>query len=244
MQNACPPEVLDRAEEDDHMSSEQKKRIEETNESIDANPGTSLDRIKEYYQAQSYQNLRGEDDRVEVPIWVDRSVHRLWHPHIDRAIRDINLAAPGLNLSKTESASEYKVKIEGIDGKEANTEGDILVGNHQAMLKLGHRFGRSFEFKQWTAVHELFHSLGFSHEQCRRDAPLYVENRVRPSDMKWYPNFAPDPKMRGMARFYPFSVLLYPEHKEKLVRKDGSEFDWKLKPGTAINKELSELDKL
>ena len=109
----------------------------------------------------------------------------------------------------------------------------------QATITLGHKF----EDKQQTSVHELLHSLGFSHEQCRRDASLYLHNEVLPSDNQWFSNYAADREVEGMTRFDPFSVMMYPED-EKLLRKDRSDIVWQLKPDTAINKELSELDRL
>ena len=72
---------------------------------------------KEFYQMQSKHGLGDTKDVVKIPIWIwishsnkDRltqsdiplkPVHRDWLPHLANAIRDINNAAPGLNLSET-----------------------------------------------------------------------------------------------------------------------------------------------
>lgn len=238
-QHSCPSGNLLTAEERGHISQEQRSGILTANSVIDLDPGTPRYRSKEFYMRQSKQLLGDEDDRVKVPIWVNEdSLHSDWLCHIDTAISDINLAAPGLNLYKVSTRRGSKVRIVGIDECDAYTVGDILK-NGEAEISLGH----DFEDKRQTSVHELFHSLGFSHEQCRRDAGLYVTNKVPPDDHDWYDNYASDREVEGLTRFDPFSVMLYPED-EALQRNPTNDIVWKLKPDTTINRQLSELNKV
>ena len=231
---------LEAAKRRGYMTQEQLAAIREANLSVVEDPGTDRDRAVKFYSRQSKQISGEEDNKVEVPIWVDRSVHQLWHPHIEWAIGQINLAAPGLNLYETKSASKYKVKIVGTNAMDAYTEGNILCQDSLANITLGHEF----EDKQQTSIHELLHSLGFSHEQCRRDAHLYLENKVLPSEDEWF-DYAEDPDVEALARFDPFSVMLYPEEKEKLISKHEGDTVWLKKlDRESINKEMSELDKL
>ncbi len=238
-QNSCPVRILHTAEERGHISRPQRASIVEANSEIDVHPGTARYRSIKFYQGQSKQFLGHEDDRVQVPIWVRKDTLRLsWLQHIDDAIRDINLAAPGLKLYKVNWGLTWKVKIEGTDKSKAYTTGNILDAC-SADITLGH----DFEDKKQTAVHELLHGLGFSHEQCRRDGDLYLTNTVTPSEASNFGDYAVDREVEAMTRFDPFSVMLYPED-EKLLRKSRNDIVWQLKPDRTINRELSELDKL
>ena len=127
VQSACPSFRLDAAQERGYISGLQRAGIAEVNSLIDGNPGTARYRSVNFYHQQSKQILGDGDDRVKVPIWVHSSVDRLWHQHIKWAIGEINLAAPGLNLYKIESAGKYKVKIVGTGEMVANTKGSILA---------------------------------------------------------------------------------------------------------------------
>jgi len=48
-------------------------------------------------------------------------------------------------------------------------------------------------------------------QQCRRDAGLYITNKVPHSDRHWFHNYASNREVEGLTRFDPFSVMLYPE---------------------------------
>lgn len=239
VQHACPSGNLYTAEKNGHISQKQRRGILRANSIIDIDPGTPRYRSREFYMRQSKQLLGGEKDRVKVPIRVNEdSLRPDWLRHINTAISDINQAAPGLRLYKVSSRRRIKVRIVGIDECEAYTVGDILETG-EAKIFLGH----DFEDKKRTSVHELLHSLGFSHEHCRRDAGLYVTNNVSPDDHYWYPNYASDREIEGLTRFDPFSVMLYPED-EALQRNPMNDTVWELKPDTTLNRELSELNKV
>ena len=238
-QYACPSGNLYTAEKRGYTSQEQRRGILRANSIIDIDPGTPRYRSREFYKRQSKQLLGGEEDRVKVPIWVSEdSLRSSWLRHIDTAISDINLAAPGLKLYKVSTWSRSKVKIKGTDQSRAYTMGSIL-DKGRAEIFLGH----DFEDKKQTSVHELLHSLGFSHEHCRRDAGLYVTNKVSHNDQHWFRNYASDREVEGLTRFDPFSVMLYPES-EALQRNATNDIVWELKPDTTINRQLSELNKV
>ena len=176
---------------------------------------------------------------VEVPIWINEdSLRPSWLRHINRAVRSVNRAAPGLSLYKVSTRSKSQVRIMGTDQPVAYTKGSILETD-TAKIVLGDHFPE----KQQTSIHELLHSLGFSHEHCRRDAHLYVNNNVSRNDQRWFRNYASDREVEGLTRFDPFSVMLYPED-ERLQRIATNDIVWDLKPDTEINRRLSELDKV
>lgn len=60
----------------------------------------------QFYKVQSLQVLGMERDRVLIPVWIScgrggskyKTVAPSWIPHIQKAIHEINHAAPGLNV--------------------------------------------------------------------------------------------------------------------------------------------------
>ena len=92
---AVVEKVLQHANISTSMSTETREALQKANEFTD---GTDDDRCTRFYKCQSRQDLGGECDRVDVPIYIDSSVHSDWEYHLEKAISIINLAAPGLNL--------------------------------------------------------------------------------------------------------------------------------------------------
>lgn len=192
-----------------------------------------------YYRQQTKHTLGDASSRVQVPIWINNaSIHRDWFSYLDNAIGQINMAAPGLRLYKTDTERAAKVVVNGTSENKACTIGHIQVSDQVAKITLGHKFE-----KRQTSVHELMHALGFAHEQKRYDASLSVANCCPRSDRMWYDQYKATTCTSPLTRFDPFSVMLYPED-EWLRRKENSDPVWQLKEKGQTNYELSELDKV
>ena len=197
---------------------------------------------KDFYKnKQSLQNLGEEFQTVRVPIWMDtsshRQVHHDWQVHLDKAIADINEAAPGLNLYRQSEEILATVKIYSTPKVGCYTKGNICHPRGRAEIHLYPHWSN----KKRTSCHELLHALGFGHEHQRRDAEEYLCRHVNPTD-ELAAQYLPKPDMVPLARFDPYSIMLYPEN-EKLYRRDGDKV-WNLKPKETTNDIMSELDKV
>ena len=217
------------------------------------NPKNSSEDCKRYYQSQTKHTLGKSTDRKLVPIWIAteisrhdsdaettiKCVHESWKFYLQKAIDDINDAAPGLHLYQVGSAREnHKICIYGIEEKEAYTKGDICSAN-KAHIYLGD----SFPHKDQTSVHEILHALGFRHEHQRNDASSCVDTTGGEKNPKYGQQYKQEPDAIGITRFDPFSVMLYCED-ENLKRKTEGDSVWSLKKTNEINIEMSELDKV
>ena len=193
VQRACHVPDLDAGLRRGHVAAEQRAGIGEANLAIAMNPEDSWDRSVKFYSRQSRQILGDKDDRVEVPILV----HTMYTVALFTNCGMVILTGPfvrsiwlfqvwiSTNLEPVqEYMYMYKVKIIGTGKMDAYTDGNILGKDSRAMIMLGYRF----EDKPQTSVHELLHSLGFSHEHCRRDAHLYLKERFQLRTPEGYPN--------------------------------------------------------
>lgn len=235
-----PDKTIDEATNKGHMSSNQRDAVK------NVKPGSPS---KRYYQAQSKQTLGEEYNRVNVSIWVADSVHKDWIPHLKNAVEQINIAAPGLNLEFVGDRNAAKIKIHSVrddkrkpDAKEneAYTRGNI-VHYDVAEIYLGKDW--SNDGKKQTSLHEIFHALGFMHEQSRKDASDGVTVDPDVPD-EWRGQVEPEPDYSGMTRFDPFSVMLYPVGKGQYLERNPNDPIWKLVEEGHYNTELSELDKV
>jgi len=202
--------------------------------------GASLHR---FYEIQSLQMLGKEDDRVVVPIWIARdpnlprhmNVAPDWVEHLQKAIKDINNAAPGLFLYSTTNPLKAKIKIaRNNHNSSCFTRGNILETTWTEI----------FLYSEWsemkrTSCHELLHAVGFQHEHQRRDRESSIHQNRQGSPNNQYKVVA---DVLGITRFDPFSILLYSED-EKLSRNRGDPV-WITKPYKSLNREMSELDKV
>lgn len=216
---------------------------------------------RKFYQMQSQQELRDEKDVVKVPIWISdpkearltdtkshiplKPVHRDWLPHLANAIRDINNAAPGLNLWETTDWEKAKVVIYGItdwidDDPEKPTRPDALGNIHpNATQKARIRLPDGWPNKKRSSCHELLHALFLQHEQKRSDGEKYLNYNPDGDD---HYQIKPAKDIVGITRFDPFSIMLYPEG-DDFKRKSGDKV-WNLKNPEELNVEMSELDKV
>ena len=205
--------------------------------------------LERFYKIQSLQMLGDEDDQVVVPIWIAREPNRpkymnvapAWIEHLQRAIKDINYAAPGLFLYITSNPLTAKVKIAGNNqDTRCFTRGNILQSTWTEIFLYSK--GSLYDMKR-TSCHELLHALGFQHEHQRRDrdSSLHLNWRRSPGD-DWYKQYEMVAEILGLTRFDPFSILLYPED-EELSRNRGDPV-WYTKPFKSLNREMSELDKV
>lgn len=193
----------------------------------------------QFYKVQSLQVLGMERDRVLIPVWIScgrggskyKTVAPSWIPHIQKAIHEINHAAPGLNVHITSFQSAARIKIAGNDENSCYTTGTILRASG-AEIKLSQEWG---DMKR-TSCHEILHAIGFGHEHQRRDRNLsvFVQNSG--------PQYRVRNELVGVTRFDPFSIMLYPED-EELARRSGDPV-WFTKPFKQPNREMSELDKV
>ena len=246
---AVYPEVIP------HNYIEDFRRIAEKPEKAEKDGG-EVD-CREFYQMQSKHELGGKKDVVKVPIWISHSnkdrltqsdiplkpVHRDWLPHLANAIRDINNAAPGLNLWETTDWEKAKVIIYGITdwiGPKNPTRPDTL-GNIDPKTKQRARIRLpdGWSIKKRSSCHELLHALFLQHEQKRSDGENYLNYNPDTDDAY---QIKPTKDIVGITRFDPFSIMLYREGKN-FKRKSGDKV-WKLKNPRELNVEMSELDKV
>ena len=190
-----------------------------------------------YYKMQSQNDLK--DERHNVAIWYDGSVHSSWKPHLKQAIRDINTAAPGLYLYEIDYKNRANICVFGVFSGNPHCIGDI-TNPRGATVNLKHDWSN----KKRTSIHELLHALGLAHEHQRNDSDksLAVESTGKGT----MENFRPQQDFHGITRFDPFSIMLYceGEYKEAKVKRNGDDPVWAIVPPGEKNDTLSELDKV
>jgi hypothetical protein len=157
--------------------------------------------------------------RESVRSWPNGIVHYYIEPNgfTDRDINDIYYAfdeweaSADLTFIKRDSWEPYTIRIRKIN--DPNIGGSASLGySYSPILNLSN-FSRS------TIIHELGHSLGFSHEHQRYDRDNYVtilEENIRPG---YAHNFTKYPQFDGSGNIYSrvyseydyASIMHYPE---------------------------------
>ena len=219
------------------------------------NSKNSTPYCKRYYQSQTIQTLGKSTDRISVPIWIATSissrydsraktkvknVHESWIYHLEKAINDINVAAPGLQLYQVYSETDtHKICIYGIEKEEIAYTIKNIRSENGACIYLPDRFPH----KNRTSVHEILHALGFGHEHQRSDASSCVDKFAGEKDPIYRAEYVQQADAIGITRFDPISVMHYCDD-ENLKRKHYGDPVWNLKQTNEINIEMSELDKV
>ena len=186
--------------------------------------------VEDFYRAQSYQELGSEEDRVQVPIWIDPTLDEEWITWLAFGIEEINTAAPGLHLFHTDNKRNARIHVlKGKDHDDAFTKDkmNIIIATGPVEIHLGEKWTE----KQRTATHEMLHALGFKHEHQRRDADKSIQTAKTANK-----------QIIGISRFDPFSIMIYRETPDHFSRREDDPV-WKLKDKSR-NTEMSELDKV
>ena len=194
---------------------------------------------KKYYQMQSCHTLGQEKDQVSVPMYIS-IVHEDWVPALKDAIVAINKACPGVHLHETEQW-RAKIVIRGSSNEDdsASTRGNIQT-ERLVIITLCHGWPN----KKRTSVHKLLHALGAQHEHQAAGAGGFLLNKCSPKH-ELYDQYKPLPNVMYVTPMDPFSIMMYDEGgANDLLRKEGSDPVWKLKPPGETNNEMSELDKV
>lgn len=207
-----------------HTSEEQKEHML-----------TEKKKVEDFYCAQSYQLLGTENDQVQVPIWIDPSLDDDWKYWIEHGIKEINTAAPGLHLFKSDKQQSKVHILRGENPERAFTRGNIISSKGTVEIHLG----ANWSAKERTSTHELLHSLGFKHEQQRSDADKSIAISKKASNQ-----VRSNQHIIGISRFDPFSIMLYCECDDHFSRRSDRDEVWKLKQDKSMNMQMSELDKV
>ena len=217
------------------VSSEDIKSDPYTTETQKSHLVAEKSTIEDFYKAQSYQELGSEQDRVRVPIWISHTLDAEWKKWLLFGIKQINIAAPGLHLFRTNNKSKAAIHVlEGKEPARAFTKGNIITTKDHVEIHLG---GKK-KGKKRTATHEMLHALGFKHEHQRSDASKSINTAKTRSNQ-----VLPKDNIIGLTRFDPFSILMYSERK-RIFSRSKNDPVWKLKNNKSRNVEMSELDKV
>lgn len=193
----------------------------------------------DYYKIQSLQKLGERSNQVSIPIWIDLChIGPTWVEHLQQAIKDINYAAPGVNLFFTNDKSDAQITIQGLPRSEYTcyTKGNILCREVPKIY-----LNALWRDKKRTSCHELLHALGFGHVHQRPDRHLTLQVYDREGGCKW--QVCREDSLLGITRLDPFSIMMYPEQQNELCRNYDDSV-WFTKPTTEYNREMSELDKV
>jgi hypothetical protein len=212
---------------------------------------------KEYYLGQTIHDLNESDKPHDVPIWYNdrdipsrRDVCKVdsdWSAKIDAAIKLINEAAPGLHLHRIFDEKKASILIYCLMDRTPQDSQAYTIGNIHERKQAYVYFGNKWlvDDREGTAVHEIFHALGFHHEHQRRFASEHVDISGCNINPNWRPQYEEGKDKIGITRFDPFSIMMYDEGCQ-MKRKDNVADDdvWSLKPGIERNTKMSELDKV
>ena len=129
--------------------------------------------VEDFYNAQSYQVLGSEEDRVKVSIWIDRSATE-WKGWLKLGIEEINTAAPGLLLQITRQKAEAKIHVhKDEDPNKVLTLGNITVSSPVEMY-----LGSGCKEEQRIATRELLQALGFQHQEQQSDIAMSAKTET------------------------------------------------------------------
>lgn len=187
-----------------------------------------------YYRAQHYHSLDDRDVPFELRIYILRDkINFRWIRYIEKAIDEINEAAPGLRLRLTENELQAKIKI-GIDDE--GTDSGYFTDVDKSFIHLGTAI--PMNEIQHAVLHEMLHCLGFIHAMQGRSSEhsVHLTSSGRKSEQ------LRSPRAVNLTRFDPFSVLMYQESTQ--LSRNLQDPIWELKPDKEPSDHLSELDKV
>ena len=165
--------------------------------------------VEDFYRAQSYQVLGSEEDRVVVPIWIDRGVNSEWKGWLKYGIKEINTAAPGLLLKITRYKVEAKIHVyKDEDPNKVQTQGNIIVSESPVKMYLGDHCKE----KQRAATCELLQALGFKHQQQQSDADMSAQTSTESNQALANKHIA------GISPLDPFTIMTDFEEKSKYIQ--------------------------
>lgn len=129
-----------------------------------------------FYLQQNCQHIG--DTQVNVYVEIGETFYNeswdnnKWKESFEKAIQEINLAAPGLHL-QTERTGPLVIKVEADKKNDTarDINGSILADSKIATISLGkNEKSLSFNDKDRIAVRTIFQALGFQLEHKRSDA--------------------------------------------------------------------------
>ena len=210
---------------------------------------TSPFKCCDFYRYQSFQELKTSLPCYQIDVTFQGDITHLntWMKHIQKALKDIEEAAPCLKfnicqLSPPLNNGKRNDRITFQGGKDVSwTQGYILTDQNSHIF-LSKTLGKKFMYG--TVAHELLHALGFEHEHQRRDAEQHLNINPDADGEEWRDQYLIQDSTIGVTRFDPFSIMLYPLDRCMAAKRDTSDSVWNLKPGNASNLQLSELDKV
>ena len=166
--------------------------------SHDNHPQHYHNTLVKYYRLQScYQNPGSEQDRVQVPVWIASDCSK-WVQLLEKAMSEVNTAAPGVHMFLIQEKSMAKVHVLSSDSTDAHTEGNILIAKSaEIYLGIAAMSKSSVATKKRTITCELLHSLGF-HPDC---------------------NNTNNPVIHGLTCNDPFSIHKYEEDESTTLWK-------------------------
>ena len=201
--------------------------------------------MKDYYCKQSkydISDLGTGEDRVSIPIWMDDELDDSWKDSLDKAVKAINEAAPGLSLSIKEDKKQAVIHVLAIDKKEPYTEveGNILMRLKEKKFVTIIRLGKwEDDTKKGVCIHELLHALGFYHEHQLQDAIAdpYIYHLDSGKQITI------DKNDLSFIRWDSSSITLYQCEKKYREHSEDHVCIWVLKTyPTKVNTEFDELD--
>eukprot|EP01084_Bolivina_argentea_P083231 150708_1 len=170
-----------------------------------------------FYLSQSRHILANNDSVINIGYNIGIQLENTWKSAIERAIKIVNNATPGINIINDKKLRINKqIVIISTDKNVAQTLNNIKKWNHSTII-LGTKW--NVEQRNGTALHELLHALGVHHEHKRNDRNKFgislnekcCKKRHKNSWEQWIPQYekANDAKIHGITPYDAHSIMHY-----------------------------------